>query len=183
MHTQGKFCVRGSKRDLSVDRPVSSIFYSVQIYESEVIANSLDPKFAKAELDICELTGGDLEAPIRLTLLEQDSKEDEYLGQVMTSVKDLMENGPEPMELKSGDEATQGHFFLDSINLTDYKDLKEEVGKSQKKADAAMAAVPAQEKAEKLAAEEAERAQDNATKAQEAADAAKQKVEEMEASM
>mmetsp|Transcript_19910 Transcript_19910/g.33055 ORF Transcript_19910/g.33055 Transcript_19910/m.33055 type:complete len:156 (+) Transcript_19910:1355-1822(+) len=155
------------------------------MYQSEVVQNSLNPTFKTAELDICVLTNGDLEGPLRITLHEQDEGQDkDYLGQIVTSVKDVMEATPsDALDLKKGNAPTQGHMFVAKAELIDYKDLKEETAKLQTAAQKAKAAIPAQEKAEQLVETAAKKAEDNATKAKEAADAAQKQVEEMEASM
>lgn len=61
------------------------------MYQSEVVQNSLDPTFKMVELDICKLTEGSLEGPVRITLHEKDDGDaKDYLGQIVTSVKDII---------------------------------------------------------------------------------------------
>jgi hypothetical protein len=155
------------------------------MYQSEVVQNSLDPTFKMAELDICKLTEGSLEGPVRITLHEKDDGDSkEYLGQIVTSVKDLMEATPsDAMDLEKGGTSAQGRMFVAKAELLDFKDLKDEAAKLKTAAQKANTAAFAQAKTEQLAVEEAKKAQDNAAKAKEAADAAQKLVEVMEASM
>lgn len=155
------------------------------MYQSEVVQNCLDPSFKTAELDMCTLTDGSLEGPVRITLHEKDDGDSkDYLGQIVTSVKEILAaTASTAMDLKKGGNSAQGHMFVAKAELLDFKDLTEEAVKLKAAATKANMAAFAQAKTEALAAEEAKKAQDNAAKAKEAADAAQKLVEEMEASM
>jgi hypothetical protein len=161
---------------------ISSLFFSSSIYKSEIVEDNLDPKFKMATIDLWALTKGDLDAPLRLALHDKDGgAETEYLGQFVTTVMELSraKDFGGAIELMSGAAATQGHMYVDAIELVDYKDLEEEVVKLEAAVAAAKTAIPAQQKAEQAAVEEAKRAQDNANKAKQAAEAAQKQVETM----
>jgi hypothetical protein len=134
-----------------------------------------------ATIDLWALTKGDLDAPLRLTLHDKDGgSETETLGELVTTVMELSQaKDGAAIEFKSGAAATQGHMYVDAIELVEYKDLQEEAVKLEAAVAAAKTSIPAQQKAEQAAVEEAKRAQDNANNAKQAADAAKKQVEAM----
>lgn len=174
-------CKSVSDRRKAITKLTVSALISGIVYKSETKNDDLNPEFKQAEIDLWELTEGNLDAPLRITIHEEDSGEaKEYLGQVVVSTNELIQRKPtEPMELQAGNMKAEGYLYADVATLVDYVNIKDQVVKLQSAADQARGAIAAQQNAEKLAAEESQRAKANAVQAEKAASAAQDKVKEM----
>eukprot|EP00977_Amphora_coffeiformis_P013830 scaffold3740_cov146-Amphora_coffeaeformis.AAC.4 len=85
-----------------------------KLYASNVVKDDLNPVWEPMDLDIDELCGGRLEAPIRITVLDKDKGEkSQYLGQIVTTLAQMTnpESGIFPL-VKGGTEVTQGYLTV-----------------------------------------------------------------------
>mmetsp|Transcript_26450 Transcript_26450/g.37137 ORF Transcript_26450/g.37137 Transcript_26450/m.37137 type:complete len:381 (-) Transcript_26450:54-1196(-) len=169
------------------------------LYKSEAIDSNLNPIWEKTELDIYELTNGNLDTKVRITVYDEDDDDKkEYIGQVLVSVNTMLESSSSS---KDGDDETpvhfdivkglqtpggQGHLIVEDANLVDYVDMKQQAQELKKQAEELRMSSYDIEKKSKAAAEEAQnamveakKAERNATVAQDAADEAANTVQEL----
>jgi len=80
------------------------------LYTSNVVRDDLNPIWEAMDLDIDKLCGGNMDAPIRITVNDKDKGDrSQYLGHIITSVTQMTnpESGTFPL-VKGGTEVSQG---------------------------------------------------------------------------
>jgi len=168
-------------------------------YRSATVKNELDPEWEECSVDLVELCGGKLDQRLRVVVFDEDDKkkmnlinmrpeQNEVMGYAETSVNQLLGGGTLTMLLRGKD---HGHVVINTAELVDYSDPKENVSKVMEaagkiestkiaaaEAEAALERAKESLEAKKTALEEAQAAAEEAEltlqSAQEAAFSAKE---------
>mmetsp|Transcript_12132 Transcript_12132/g.18793 ORF Transcript_12132/g.18793 Transcript_12132/m.18793 type:complete len:298 (-) Transcript_12132:146-1039(-) len=146
------------------------------LYKSETVNSNLNPIWEKTELDIFDLTNGNLDTKVRITVYDEDlDDKKEYIGQVLVSVNTMLESSS-----KDGDDETpgfnivkglqteggQGQLIVEDANLVDYVCIEKKARELKEEAEELRMSSYDMEKKSKAAAEEAQNAMVEAKKAE-----------------
>jgi len=165
-----------------IQKPAEADGKWANVYVSNAIKNCLDPLWAEADVDLCELSSGDLDESVRVVVFDEEkSGNHKLMGSFESSVNGLLSaaSSKTPLSMTKGGNET-GHIFVDEANLTGYVDPKayeQKMKELEDKVDEARFFVMGRKAASKVASKAAAEARETADDLAEKAESAKTEAE------